>query len=134
MVQFHLSALLCIIKCFVIGMVLVEVRFKSAVFIFFKGFILCICLFFHSCIFLLKTLNCDVCKIKLKLGVCTVNGQYVVAGGIKLKFSTTVGFDLLYCCCLMAERKFYHNVFSRVKSSEMHLCMHNHETECGGAF
>lgn len=39
--------------------------------------------FFHSCVvffFHLKTLNCDVCKIKLKLGVCTVN---VVAGEIK---------------------------------------------------
>lgn len=45
MVQFHLSALLCIMKCFVIEMVLVEVRFKSTVFIFFIGFNLCICLF-----------------------------------------------------------------------------------------
>lgn len=45
MVQFNLSALLCIIKCFVIEMVL-EMRFKSTVFIFFIGFKLCICLFF----------------------------------------------------------------------------------------
>lgn len=45
MVQFNLSALLCIIKCFVIEMVLVEMRFKSTVFIFFIGFNLCICVF-----------------------------------------------------------------------------------------
>lgn len=45
MVQSHLSAQLCI-KCFVIEMVLVEMRFKSTVFIFFIGFNLCICLFF----------------------------------------------------------------------------------------
>lgn len=43
--QSQLSAQLCI-KCFVIEMVLVEMRFKSTVFIFFIGFNLCICLFF----------------------------------------------------------------------------------------
>lgn len=51
-------------------------------------------LFFIVVFFFLKTLNCDVCKIKLKLGVCTVNAQYVVAGPIKRRFSTAVRFDL----------------------------------------
>lgn len=49
---------------------------------------------FHSCVvfcffFHLKTLNCDMCKIKLKLGVCTVN---VVAGEIKRR--TLVSYEL----------------------------------------
>lgn len=51
MVQFNLSSLLCIITCFVIEMVLVKMRFKSTVFIFFIGFNLCICLFFIVVLF-----------------------------------------------------------------------------------
>lgn len=107
MVQFNLSALLCILTCFVIEMVPVKMRFKSSGFIFFIGFNLCIRLFFFIVVLYFSFENfklwCVQNHKQKKVWVCTVNRQYVMAGEIKRR--TLVFYNpSCRCSCLISCR------------------------------